>query len=259
MLECDANGVIPPRLTRYTVGRARIERRPGAVRLVTEDAVAGDLADAQLDDYHGRPRDMLPWRQPVAMYVRARWSHPAAELRGTTGFGFWNDPLDERGRFVASPSYLWFFHASPPSRMRLRDRVSEGGFVAAAMAGPEVGRATLAAGNLALRLPGVERVATRLGERRARSDDVLLPEDLDLTGWHDYAIHWAAGGARFAVDGAPMATLPDDALPRCPLGFVAWIDNNWMAFAEDGSFRGARLAAPGTQWLELTQIELRAG
>lgn len=253
----DANrGAIPPRVTRYTVGRARVERCPGALRLVIEDAPADVLADAQIDDYHASGREALRWGPPLRLRVRARWSHAADALRGTTGFGLWNDPLDERGRFAASPSYLWFFHASAPSRMRLQGGADGEGFVAAALAGPEVRRATIAAGNLALRVPGVERLATRLGERRAQTGDVRLPADLDLMVWHDYALDWAETAAVFAIDGSFVATLPGSALPRRRLGFVAWIDNNWLAPDATGRYRGGRVAVPGIQWLEIAHIEL---
>ncbi len=249
-----------PEWTLYSVGRGRVERVPGVLRLATEDAPEGVLADAQLDDYHGRTRAGLRWRPPLRLEVRARWSHPRHGLRGTTGFGFWNDPVDGRGRFAAAPSWLWFFHASPPSCLRLGDGRGTGdGFVAGAMRGRTVGRVALLAGNLALRTPGLARLAARLGERQMRAGDVVLPAetDLDLRTWHDYALTWDEAGARFAIDGAEVAVLPSEALPAGPLGFVAWIDNNWAALGEDGSYRAGRLAAPGLQWLDLARVEIR--
>jgi len=245
--------------TRYAVGQGRVEDAPGALRLLTEDAAAGRLADAQLDDYHGRDRSALRWRPPLRLVVRARWSHGASGLVGTTGFGFWNDPLDARGHFAAAPAHLWFFHASAPSRVRPRAGATDRGLVAGAMRGGAVPRAALRAGGLALRVPGVARLAARLGERRVGGADVPLPPDLDLVGWHEYRLDWDASGARFAVDGQPVATLAPGLVPRGPLGFVAWVDNNWLALGDDGRLRGGRLAAPGRQWLDLAEVAITAG
>ena len=257
-LQFDAErGDRPPReLTRYTVGRARLEEHAGAFRLLTEDAVEGVLADAQLDDYHGRGRNDLHWRPPVRLELRARWSHPSAELRGTTGFGFWNDPVDAAGRFVAAPNCLWFFHASPPSRLRVRGTGHGDGFVAGAMSGGSVGRPFLWAGNAALRVPGVGRLATRLGERRVGGGDVALPADLDLSAWHDYALAWTESGARFAIDDAEVAIFGRQELPVAPLGFVAWIDNNWASLEPNGSYRAGRLAVSGRQWLQVARMAI---
>jgi hypothetical protein len=250
--------VPPPWFTRYTVGRGRVEPGGDGPRLVTEDAAAGVLADAQIDDYHGRPRDGLPWAPPLRLTVRARWSHARDELRGTTGFGFWNDPLDGTGRFVAAPSCLWFFHASAPSRLRLRDAAPGDGFVAGAMRGGTISRALLLAGNVALRAPGVDRLAARLGERRIGGGDLLLPP-FDLTGWHEFSLAWDEGGARFGIDGTAVAAFGPAEAPPGPLGFVAWIDNNWTALDADGRHRGGRIAAPGRQWLELARVVIATG
>ena len=249
-------GAPPRRWTRYTVGRAGIEPCPHALRLLTEDAHDGVLADAQIDDYHGRSREDLPWRPPLRLEVRARWSRPQFELRGTTGFGFWNDPVDAAGRFVAAPSCLWFFHASAPSRLRLRDGARREGFVAGAMRGGRVPRPLLRAGTLALRLPVLGRLATRIGERRVGGGDVLLPDDLDLTAWHDFRLDWTEAGASFAVDGTVVAAFESDETPTGPLGFVAWIDNNWACLEATRRYHPGRLAAPGCQSLELARVSI---
>ena len=58
--------------------------------------------------------------------MRARFSHPANELRGTAGFGFWNDPFMMTGaRIPTLPRAIWFFYGSPPSNIKL-DRHAPG-------------------------------------------------------------------------------------------------------------------------------------
>ncbi|MDP9356283.1 MAG: hypothetical protein M3R02_13560 [Chloroflexota bacterium] len=257
MTGSDADGLVGPlgsRWTLYTVGRASVETVKGGIRLGTIDAIRSALADAQIDDYHGRHRGSLPWVPPLRLTVRARWSHPSAALRGTIGFGFWNDPVDGRGRFAAAPNAVWFFHASEPSRIRLRREGVGTGMVAAAMHGGEVNSWLLAAGNLALRIPGVDQLAARIGGSHMGGADTLLPEDLDITAWHDYLLDWRWDGAVFAVDGAEVARLAARDVPRCRLGFVAWIDNNWADLGDDGRYRSGCLDAPGGQWLELARV-----
>ncbi len=249
-------GQLEARWTLYTVGRASVESSEGELQLRTVDARESALADAQIDDYHGRARRALPWVPPLRLTVRARWSHPSAALRGTTGFGFWNDPINAQGRFAAAPNALWFFHASEPSRMRLRRDSVGHGLVAAAMRADAVSPALLTAGNLALRIPGIDRIAGQIGRSRMGGGDMLLPVDLDLTAWHDYVLDWRRDGAVFAVDGAEVARLEAGDLPRVPLGFVAWIDNNWATLGDDGRYRAGRLDAPGVQWLEIARIAI---
>lgn len=255
----ESGGETPAGWTRYAVGRGRVGAEAGALRLMVEDAEADRLADAQIDDYHGRDRVALAWRPPLRLEVRARWSRPSADLLGTTGFGFWNDPFDPGGGFAATPAHLWFFHASAPSRVRLRGGGLGRGLVAGAMRGAPLPRPALLAGSLALRVPGLARVGTHFGERRLAGVDVALPSDLDLTAWHDYELTWDEAGARFAVDGTQVAVLPADRVPGGPLGFVAWVDNNWLALGDDGRLRGGRLAIPGRQWLDLDRVEIVQG
>jgi hypothetical protein len=76
----------------------------------------GDTA-TQVDDTtasHGP----LPWRPPLTLRARSRFTHPAeSDLLGTAGFGFWNDFF--MGGRIPTLRAIWFFHASPPSDMRL--------------------------------------------------------------------------------------------------------------------------------------------
>ena len=45
------------------------------LRLELPGAVAGAYSDAQIDDYSGRARPTFPWRPPLKMAIRARFSH----------------------------------------------------------------------------------------------------------------------------------------------------------------------------------------
>jgi hypothetical protein len=179
-------------------------------------------------------------------------------LRGTTGFGFWNDPLNAKGRFVAVPSYVWFLHAAPPFWLGDDRKATAGGLVAGTMRGLAVPRAAIAAANLALRLSGAERLVTRFGERRVAPAEVPLPIDLDLWTWHDFGIDWRRDGVDFSVDGVAVASIPSDLTPHRPVGFVAWIDNNWLDVDAEGRYRFGRHDAPGRQTLELARVTIEA-
>ena len=67
------------KLHEHPVGAGRAERRDDITYLTLTDASADVYSDAQLDDYTGRLRQHYPWRPPLRMTVRARYSRPAGE------------------------------------------------------------------------------------------------------------------------------------------------------------------------------------
>ncbi|RPJ57116.1 MAG: hypothetical protein EHM12_09525 [Dehalococcoidia bacterium] len=94
----------------FIKGQGALNFTGDTMRLVTTNAAATRYTDAQIDDYEGLPRRHFLWRPPLQMTVHARFSHPAGELRGTAGFGFWNDPFMMTGsRWPALPRVIWFF------------------------------------------------------------------------------------------------------------------------------------------------------
>ena len=127
------------------------------------------------------------------------------------------------------------------------------------MRGGPINRPLLLAGNLALRLPGVP-IGWRRGLASGGSAEVICCcRRSTRRCWHDFSLEWDDGGARFGIDGAAVAAFGPAETPRGPLGFVAWIDNNWTALDADGRYRGGRLAAPGRQWLELARVAIVPG
>ena len=111
---------------RYVVGAGALEPDGALLRFVIAGATARQYSDAQIDDYQGLPRHRFLWRPPLHLRVHARFSHPAGSgsttlttsLRGTAGFGFWNDPFLMTGaRMAAPPRAIWFFYGSAASNM----------------------------------------------------------------------------------------------------------------------------------------------
>jgi hypothetical protein len=244
-----------PRWRVTQVGGGRLALAEGGLRLALAGAHAGRYADAQIDDYAGLPRRGFPWRPPLRLTLHARASGP---LLGTAGFGFWNNPFSPLGGAPALPAAIWFFHAAPPSDMPLALGVPGHGWKAACIDATQP--AALAWAPLALPVallsqsdrlhrliwPRVQR-ALRIAER---------PIEPPSLTWREYALEWRADGARFSVDGSVV--LETDRVPRGPLGFVAWIDNQWMVASPRGRF-GWGLTGVGTQWLDIAALKIAAG
>jgi hypothetical protein len=104
------NTTLPSPWKTFLKGTGSLEFANDTLRLVTTDTLATQYTDAQIDDYQGLARRDFLWRPPLQMMVRARFSHPAGVLKGTAGFGFWNDPFMMTGwRWPALPRVIWFY------------------------------------------------------------------------------------------------------------------------------------------------------
>jgi hypothetical protein len=245
------------RWQRYVKGQGTLEPTGETLRFVTTDATAQDYTDAQIDDYQGRPRRRFPWRPQLQMTVRARFSHPAGELRGTAGFGFWNDPFLMTGtRLPALPRAIWYFYGSAPSNMKLDLETPGHGWKAATIDALRPIALPLApAAPLAVLLMNVPALYRRLWPPIQRAINVCERGiDLDMTAWHTYTIDWGTEAARFNVDGEPI--LDQAPAPRGPLGFVAWLDNQYMVVTPWGRFSWGLLDVPGRQWMEIDQLTI---
>lgn len=241
--------MLPPTLAPYLVGAARIEETPDGVRFVLDGASAASYSDSQLDDFHGRSRAQFPWRPPLRLSLRARFSHGADALQGTAGFGWWNAPFagDRATTTAAGPQVLWFFFASPPAMLATGPGWRGNGWFAQGLNTPTLPNWFVRLGMLALRLPWLKHAAHRAAQGTTRAAEHPLP-DLDLTAWHHYAIHWLPHRADFYVDDALILTSPTP--PSGPLALVLWMDNQWATT----SGQGGLLAVPGEQWLEVADV-----
>jgi hypothetical protein len=212
---------------------------PGEYTL-TIPAKPEGYTDAQVDDYHRLMRKDFYWNPPVLMRMRAKASRP--DPTGTLGFGFWNDPfslsLGQGGAartLPASPQALWFFCASPPNDLQLEAGIPGHGFKASSLSSPRLPSlllTPLAAAALVLTyLPPLRGPILRTALGFAQAQERVL--DTSLTDWHTYELLWEAQAATFRVDGERVLTA--DQPPSGPLGFVAWIDNQYaVASPEKG-------------------------
>jgi hypothetical protein len=194
------------------------------------------------------------------LILRARAS--AANIPGTWGFGLWNDPfsmglLTGKGllRLPALPNTAWFFFASHPNYLSLRDDLPAQGGLAATFQSPAWANALLPFGIVLLpllALPPAARLLRQIGRRIVRQAAIKLPAD--PTEWHDYGLQWKRDRASFRIDGSTI--LETEVSPANRLGLVIWIDNQYLSFTPDGRLQYGLLASLEQNWIEVSEISL---
>ena len=225
----------------------------------------GEYADAQIDDYGKLPRANFPWRPPLRMEVRARSCRPAATvdstvaspgiLRGTAGFGFWNYPFSVRGDILMLPEAIWFFYASPPSDIALVPGIAGWGWKAQVVHAMRPGAVLAIVPTLLAtgwgHLTSNTRPAARWLQRLSGAHETLLP--IEMTEWHTYRLEWYAKEAHFWVDERHLLRISH---PPCgPLGFVAWLDNQYAIATPRGVLRFGTVSCE-PQWFELGSVSI---
>lgn len=220
-------------------------------------------ADAQINDYGPDGAKMkwsrghFPWRPGVKLSLSARFSHPVAELAGTAGFGFWNAPFgDPSIRWPALPQATWFFYASPATNLPLALSGPGRGWFASTLDATTASALALAPfAPMVLLLHQSARLRRRIWpavRRRLRISYAQIAAD--ITDWHTYELHWLPHGCRFYVDGRTVLQTPFT--PRGPLGFVCWLDNQYMVVTIRGRVSWGVLSTQQTQWLEVADLNL---
>jgi hypothetical protein len=248
-----------------TIGGGSLHIVDSALRMEVPSSRVGMYTDAQVDDYGGRARSAFPWRPPLRMEVRARSSLPAATatssvespgiLRGTAGFGFWNYPFSVRGDILMLPEAMWFFYASPPSNMALVPQIPGWGWKAQVVHSmrPDALAAIVPMGLTATwaRLTGHTQMAAQWLQKLTGTQEALLPVAMET--WHTYVLEWRQSEARFWVD--DILVLQALRPPARPLGFVAWLDNQYAVVTPRGSFRFGTVAS-GPEWFEIDSVKI---
>ncbi|MEE8392415.1 MAG: hypothetical protein V3S14_16675 [Anaerolineae bacterium] len=261
----DFTGELGTRWRQYVVANGALESDGSTLRFVTAGATARKYSDAQIDDYQGLPRRRFRWRPPLRLTVRARFSHPTGELQGSAGFGFWNDPFLMTGaRMPTLPRAIWFFYGSPPSNMKLDLHTPGHGWKAATIDALRPAAFLLApVAPLAMLLMNVRPlyralwppIQRALNVRESAVEmDACGESDRTMTEWHTYVIEWGTARAEFCVDGETV--LGNAPSPRGPLGFVMWLDNQYMVATPQGRLGWGLLDAPSRQWMEVDRVAI---
>jgi hypothetical protein len=243
-------------LNPFLRGRGSLASDRSRVNLKLSHASASRYSNAQLDDYHHLPQRRFPWSPPLRLQVTARFSHNSHTLRGTAGFGFWNDPFLMTGsRAPALPRAVWFFFGSQPSDMKLDHRTPGWGWKAATIDATRpsaIAWAPLAPLFVPLmNIPLFYRHLWPFVQRSLRIREALL--SFDMADWHDYRLDWSCLRCQFFVDDHLVLEAPS---PRGPMGFVLWLDNQYMIVKPWGRFAWGLLDVSETQWMEVRQLSI---
>ncbi|MGB1253019.1 MAG: hypothetical protein ACPG8W_20565 [Candidatus Promineifilaceae bacterium] len=243
-------------LNQQIQGNGHLNKEAGdATRLsLPIDGQGNQYHNAQLDDYGDLRRGALPWRAGVRLELEAQFSHGVDELVGTAGFGFWNAPY---GRGVALPQAVWFFFASEPNNLPLnKNGAGRGWFASTIDAGSWRAKRLIPLAPLAL-----------VGNQFGRIQNTIMPPIMNqlgisfqpltvpITQRNRYALEWQKNGSCFYIN--DQIVFQTNHSPRGPLGFIAWIDNQYAIVTPRGNLRAGALKIPQTQWLEVGEIDIK--
>jgi hypothetical protein len=239
-------------------GRVQYSRNNGW-QLEIPAGIENSYRLAQLDDYGGLPRQAFPWSPPVRLTLTARIS--ARNLPGTWGFGFWNDPFSTflvqggRIRFPTLPNAAWFFFASEPNYLSLRDNLPAKGQMAAVFRSAKRPPFKLLLGSplfSMIFIPSFARWLRRWLSRYIQQDAVAF--DLDPRDWHAYQLEWGFERMVFKIDDRIL--LETKLTPSAPLGLVIWVDNQYARWLPDGNIGYGTLANQEAAWLQIDGLEI---
>lgn len=243
----------------HVKGRSAATDTESGIRLdLYEGNEAGGYSNAQLDDYRIDSQNRFRWKANVQLAVRARFSCPAETMTGTAGFGFWNAPIGIGVRSIpAPPAAAWFFFAGPNSNIAAARGVPGWGWKAASLDARN-GRfaVLLPTAPIAMplmRIPGVYEKLWPIAQRAMRADEKLL--DLEMDRWHEYSIAWTREAVRYTIDGAEVHVCRRP--PHGKMGFVAWIDNQYMVATPQGAFAQGTVPVTQPRTLEIADVRLR--
>jgi hypothetical protein len=107
-------------------------------------------------------------------------------------------------------------------------------------------------GFLLMRIPALYRTLWPVGQRALGVAEIALP--VDIATPHVYELTWLPESVTFQVDGQTVLVSPH--APRGPLGFIAWLDNQYAAVTPQGRFGFGLIETAERQWLALEEIEI---
>ena len=247
-----SNGKLRPDVRRTEIGSGVVRLLDDVLHLKNVPTADNAYSDAQISDYEG-PNFL--WKPPLRMTVTARAL--TTNIIGTAGFGFWNQPFMPGQFRLRLPQAIWFFFGSPPNNMQLAQGIPGYGWKAATLNAQRWQFLALAPttplGILLMRIPALYDRLWPIGQGAIGVSEALLSPDL-LTDWHTYTLDWQTNGVSFVVDGSIVHESPFS--PGGPLGFVAWIDNQYAIVTPQGQFRFGLLPLVAEQTLQLKSVRI---
>ncbi len=244
------------RMKPLIAGTGQVDQIDSITRLSLPQADRTIYSDAQLDDYAGLSRRAFPHRPPIHLSLRARFS--GENILGTAGFGFWNHPFAPNSGWPTLPRAIWFFFASPPSNMALADNVPGFGWKAATIDATQPSALAIAPlAPIILLLNQSRKLYRRIWpfvERHLRIAEQPISPML-MREWHTYSIDWETNRVQLSID--DQIVLETDRSPHGPMGFIAWIDNQFAVVTPRGRINFGLLKIDREEWLEIEQIEIK--
>lgn len=237
------------------IGQGMVTHEDTSLKLTIPPASAEQYHDAQISDYTTQKLN-FKHRPPIRLSL---WAKATGRIHGTAGFGFWNLMFVPNERGFRIPQAVWFFFGSPPNNIALAKGVKGHGWKAATFNAQQwqfYGLLPLAPfGFLVMRNRYLYDKLWDIGQSAIGVSETALDMSL-LKDFHQYTIDWLADGARFAVDGQTM--LETDSVPTKPLGFIAWVDNQYAIVTPQGNFGWGLLDVPQAQSLTLRDIQIES-
>lgn len=244
---------VPENWTITQLGNGVVQSSPDGVWLTVPSGSSNDYHDAQISDYDSKQRDFQN-HPPLRLTVSARAD---GDIQGTAGFGFWNHMYVPGERGFRIPQAIWFFFGSPPNNIALAKGVVGYGWKAATFNAQRWKFYCLLPlapiGFLLMRNKWLYDRLWGIGQSAIGVSEVALETSL-LSELHTYTIDWQVNGAIFSVDG--QVVLEANSVPTKPLGFIAWVDNQYAIVTSQGRFGWGLLDVPQSQSLILQSIDI---
>lgn len=234
------------------LGSGLVRLRQDEISLALPPVADDSYHDAQISDYTSRAD--FHNEPPLRLSVRAR---AKGELRGTAGFGFWNHAFLPGQRSFRLPQVVWFFFASHPNNIALAKDVAGFGWKAATLNAMNWRLLALLPiapiGFLLMRNRVLYNQLWSRSQKIIGSNEALLDTRL-LDSFRTYTIDWLVDDAVFSVDG-DVVLRAKNVVSR-PLGFIAWIDNQFAVVTPQGKFDWGLLDVPWEQSLHLQELQI---
>jgi hypothetical protein len=103
-----------------------------------------------------------------------------------------------------------------------------------------------------MRIPTLYRRLWPIAQRAIRASEA--PLTIDITQPHTYQIDWQTESVIFAVD--DRVVHHSRYSPTGKMGFVAWIDNQYVVVTPQGNFVWGLVEESAPQWIEIEELRI---